>query len=179
MYAHAIVSVNVAFLLCIQLFQLTNSLQGSNDAAHVVSYTTLCIEIDWNNVMHIQILSMLRLLWCGTSVFIYISSMLKFFQLNKQGPHSMGQASSLDDELDKYFGKEAPAPPAPCMESMKPDEMQDRKVAAMLLRSARTKAMLLLSDICKLHPRALNITHEEQLTLVHLYTSFHWQYNTY
>lgn len=42
----------------------------------------------------------------------------------------------MDDELDKYFGKEAPAP---CVESMKPEEMQDRKVAAMLLRSARTK----------------------------------------
>ncbi|CAK9108676.1 unnamed protein product [Durusdinium trenchii] len=29
--------------------------------------------------------------------------------------------------------------PAPCVESLKPEEMQDRKVAAMLLRSARTK----------------------------------------
>ncbi|CAK9108674.1 unnamed protein product [Durusdinium trenchii] len=45
-------------------------------------------------------------------------------------------SASLDDELDKYFGKEAPAP---CVESLKPEEMQDRKVAAMLLRSARTK----------------------------------------
>ncbi|CAJ1420092.1 unnamed protein product, partial [Effrenium voratum] len=53
-------------------------------------------------------------------------------------PAKPGKAHSafLDEELDKYFEKETPEP---CVESLSPAEMQDRKVAAMLLRSARHK----------------------------------------
>ncbi|CAE7376700.1 Cyt-b5 [Symbiodinium sp. KB8] len=50
------------------------------------------------------------------------------------------QAATLDEELDKYFAKDKPKePPEPKVE-LSPEEKQDRMVAAMLLRSARSKA---------------------------------------
>ncbi|CAE7831571.1 Cyt-b5 [Symbiodinium necroappetens] len=49
------------------------------------------------------------------------------------------QAATLDEELDKYFAKDKPKePPEPKVE-LSPEEKQDRMVAAMLLRSARSK----------------------------------------
>ncbi|CAE7235104.1 Cyt-b5 [Symbiodinium sp. CCMP2592] len=50
------------------------------------------------------------------------------------------QAATLDEELDKYFAQDKPKePPEPKVE-LSPEEKQDRMVAAMLLRSARSKA---------------------------------------
>mmetsp|Transcript_43761 Transcript_43761/g.102117 ORF Transcript_43761/g.102117 Transcript_43761/m.102117 type:complete len:371 (+) Transcript_43761:23-1135(+) len=55
-------------------------------------------------------------------------------------PKERTHVASLDEELDKYFAKEAVEVNTEPRIEVSTEEKQDRKIAAMLLRSARSKA---------------------------------------